>query len=834
MATMRRRSMMDVMGDAQAAAAPPGAGVAAAAGEALGPAAGEALGPATGDAAEEAAGDATAPRAASAARLRAAPTATAAPTVTVTAAPIATAARTPGARVPDQMAPETRASRAVLEARTPGARVPDQIAPEIRASRAVPEARTSRRTRSPEERQRMAEHSARIRAMQQSGGALSENSLLRNSKNEDGFNILNRLFNIPAAGYKKNNIIKFLSYSLKEVDDGVVAFNDSNINDFAESEFEKIALSKYSNEMSKENNENCITMFIYCMCIYIGHANAHYNIFTDYFLKSERDENSIFWKLINTLFHIRVIPEFDEFMEIVDWKSTDYMVNLIPKLPKYISKYNDGTNIQPLNTMDLCYFYLCGVGINYADIDEVIINDANIDVLLNLNLNLNYQLIISTQLKEKMAKKTKVASTASLTSIFNTVVNMNSDTVFYRDNTGLFTLDEKGNRNAYDPNTVEESCGGTGLNFEGARRGECTKVVYECLMNGDARGLVDALNEFGVDNGELFKVDKIDSNNARKINPKIIKQILKQLKFKRLEGSSGNYKVISVDNWKSRLATSTDEEQAIHKSCESLNTASGGNFYKWLTSIVNFLNANPVLINEDLKLVPVSKHGKSGKTKEVTNEYLRALGKKRFACKPHLAGGSYDAHLLSIGTSSPIFNSQQQIRPSPFLNVKYSNNTSEIMSGGANIKCDKTNGSKHVAADTYQNLLNDTLNRLKSAKRSLKADELNAFNNEIESIRKSETRINDLRGMLDVIANVSQSYNNDECDMTESEKIGETISLKFIHNDSTAYKYLKDNELKIKRCIENNILHTNDKCRDIAVKIASLVTERTEEISVEL
>jgi hypothetical protein len=339
-------------------------------------------------------------------------------------------------------------------------------------------------------------------------------------------------------------------------------------------------------------------------------------------------------------------------------------------------------------------------------------------------------------------------------------IDLTTNLVFNKDTTGLYQT-VNGNKVYYDDARLETdlklNCYGTYLNDNN----ECS-VVFKCILNNNPQNLVRCLESLRTET--LFDVAKSDIN---KINPKIMRNIIKTFGFSVRRETDGLYRPQSFNEWMNS-ATIPNSIKNLVQTNKKLGI--------YLGEILNIIRKNPVMLDENVV----------EKQKDYSHMDVRVFSQPMLLKRPTLSENVY--RNLLTRTNMP---NKMEI---PFF-VNLGN--VGFQSGGSHDLISKEKSER--MANRLKRLFNSLFEELVSAGKELKDEDKIRIENAIDLYSKLELQLNGLYEKIQMFANMHKMMlNTNSVEETNLEEIIDFNSNKQKINDAYA---------KIQNKINNNMIN---------------------------
>lgn len=449
-------------------------------------------------------------------------------------------------------------------------------------------------------------------------------------------------------------------------------------------------------------------------------------------------------------------------------------------------------------------------------VDNIVLNlPRNYSEALNLYKNNEFSiddLKIIYSNTNASSKNINFSSQPAISSFEEMLEDLATNQIYRKDKDGFYTLvDGK----KVHLKQSSDNCAGTGLGGDNAI---CTKIVANCLIDGDQGDLVQCLNEMQYNN--LFDV----AHKELILHPESAIKILNLFKIGgKIIGDT--YIVESLNEWIDRKVMKFD---ASTKNSILRNN----NLQNYLLGVIDFVNANPVIMNEDL--ADKVQHVGEDKIHEID---IR-MGKQLYH-RPQ--SGTRQAKLFE-GKELCRYSDYNNQLPLNFASMSKADMYTNTFRGqadnmglfDANIPPFMVGGNSRVYEETLEKrfennnldahllleLFNSVIGDLKSAGLTIKKGDNDALLSGINKIVDTQRKLGNLYTMLRSLVNLLEFFKNSS---SEHLVLPKQVSIHQIKSRQDTIAYLGKSVCDLEDYISRNVRSQNDVSNDMIKHFGTLL-----------
>lgn len=303
------------------------------------------------------------------------------------------------------------------------------------------------------------------------------------------------------------------------------------------------------------------------------------------------------------------ITQFEHLLPFVPSKISGFWyTDYNGTIQKYKQKLSSSTK---KNLLKLIYN---GVYFSKSTKDYITVNigkdEIKLPLVTNVDLTSQFSLNVDKLIRKRLYLASKLFSSSGLplTKPSNSAqyIDLEYKNIWTRDSNGNLVKKVNGKNVIYgemDDATIKElntksNCFTTQLKFNDSVK--CDKYIHKCLLDDDAEGLDECLNDY-LKNNNFFKVAENEVDN---MHPLIALRTLQKFGFHAVMKFDNKAqvqlkKIQSIDDWLNGFMAKRFSKSDMQKvfTGSSKNT----NLLTYLKLVVNHVNRNPAILNKDFK-----------------------------------------------------------------------------------------------------------------------------------------------------------------------------------------------------------------------------------------
>jgi hypothetical protein len=346
-------------------------------------------------------------------------------------------------------------------------------------------------------------------------------------------------------------------------------------------------------------------------------------------------------------------------------------------------------------------------------------------------------------------------------------VDMTTNIVFGKDKDGLYQMIDNKKVHYTDDKLKEDlnsNCYGTYINDNNDK---CS-LVFKCILNNNPTNLLRCLEPLREET--LFDIAKSDIS---KINPKIMRNIIKTFGFKIRRETDGVFRPPTFDNWMNSSTIPKEVKQLV---------LSNKKLKIYLSEILNIIRKNPSMLDENIE--------------EIKRDYSN-IGIKQFINPFNLERPKLNENIyrdLLMKTNMP-----QQLDIPFFVNL----DNIRLQHGGSHLELMNQQVEKN--SQKIKRLFENLFSELVSSGKELKDEDKERIMGAIDKYSKLEIQLNTLYEEIQMYANVNKllvdSNGVEETDIAEIHDFNQNKE-----RINEAYKKIQ-NKINKNLATQNNILN---------------------------